>query len=276
MHKSMLTKSLQSGLAWVLDRWFIKNPRLRLMVTKWFYGNKDTRINLAGTSLLINATKENGYLRAYKAAQRSSLWRDEIATVCALFATLRPGDLFVDVGANIGLFSCLVSRVPEVKVLALEACPDTFQRLEKNCRDHGIEAINTAVSNSERLLDFCAGAVSHVFAAAIHRNSYHFGKTVQILARPLDDLIQMERPIVLKIDVEGHEPEVLEGCSRLLNRGLIHGVFLDASSEARKAAQWLASRGFEIVDPSSFKELTESSSVYLALSRERRCVLGLC
>lgn len=271
----MKLKLLHAATAWMIDRWFIKNPRLRLLVTKWVYGDKNTRITLAGTSLLINSTKENGYLRAYKAAQTSSLWRDEIGTICALFATLRPGDMFVDVGANIGLFSCIVARLPDVEVLALEANPDTYRRLEENCRDLGVMAINTAVSNCDRMLEFCSGAVSHVFAVSDHRNSYHFGESVQVRARPLDHLIQGSRPLVLKIDVEDHEPEVLEGCSRLLAEGMIHAVFLDASGEARKAALWLERRGFKIVDPTSFKGLTDSSGVYLALSAERRRILGL-
>jgi FkbM family methyltransferase len=271
----MILKSFKSAKSWILDRWFIKNPRLRLWVTRLLYGSKDVEISLMGVPLVVNSAKENGYLRASKIAQTSSLWRDEASTLCALFATLRPGDLFVDVGANIGVFSCVVARLPGVEVLAIEANPETFQRLEANCHHHRIHAINTAVSNADQLLDFSIGAVSHVFAASTHRNAYHFGESVQIHARPLDDLVHGTRPVVLKIDVEGHEPEVLEGASKLLSEKRVHAVLLDASKEARKAAKWLENHGFAVVDPVNFKPLTEDSGVYLALAPERLRVLGL-
>ncbi len=270
----MSLSALKSAKAWVLDRWFIKNPRLRLLITRFLYGTKDVVVSLMGMTLVVNPTRENGYLRASKIAQNSSFWRDEASSLCALFATLRPGDLFVDVGANIGVFSCLAARLPGVEVLAIEANPETFQRLQANCQLHGVQAINTAVSNVAEVLDFSMGAVSHVFAASIHRNAYHFGESVQIFARPLDDLVHGKGPVVLKVDVEGHELEVLEGASKLLSENRIHAVLFDASGAARKAAEWLESCGFALVDPTNFKPLTDDSGVFLALAPERFATLG--
>lgn len=258
----------------MFDRLFIKQPRIRALVTRCLYGDKDAEVSLMGCRLIINSTAENGYLRAFKKAQGSSLWRDEVSTLCALFSILRPGDLFVDVGANIGLFSCMVSRLPDVEVVAIEANKDTFCRLEKNCAAHGVRAIHAAISDRDQILQFCSGAVSHVFAAKAHRNEYHFGGLVEMQAHTLDKLIHSDRPMILKLDVEGHELEVLKGASALIANARIHAVVLDASAEARKAATWLESQGFIVCDATSLSPVTDTSGVFIALSPSRRSILS--
>src|SRR5688500_8702904 len=47
---------------------------------------------------------------------------------------LRPGDLFVDVGANIGSYSILAAGVCGSHVIAVEPVPQTFRNLQDNVR----------------------------------------------------------------------------------------------------------------------------------------------
>ncbi len=253
--------------AHVLDKWFIKNPRLRSRITRIVYGDKNVELNLFGTSLEVNSLRENGYLRAHRLALNSSLWRDEVSTLLALFSILRPGDTFVDVGANVGLFSCTVSRLPDVKVLAFEAHPDTYLRLARNASHHGATATHVAVSDKPGELSFVDGAVSHVFAEASHRNAYHEGTTtIKVEARPLDDLLPMDRPLVMKVDVEGHEPAVLNGAKRLIESGQLKAVILDASPESRKAAEILRQHQYVVLDAGNYGEVSSQTGVFLALN----------
>jgi len=261
--------------AWALDQCFIKQPQLRSFITRLLFGSANHEINLFGTHLLVNALRENGYYRAFKAARYRSLWRDEVSTLCALFTVLRPGDLFVDVGANIGVFACSVARIPGVQVAAFEANPDTFARLQINAARHGVKAVQVAVSDREGELEFCSGAVSHVFAAASHRNRYHYGDSIKVPTRSLDTLLNTPRPIILKIDVEGHEPQVLLGAAKLLGSGTIQGVILDASLETDKAAALLKEQGFVILDARNFLPRVAGSAVVLALAPERCKILGI-
>ena len=262
--------------AWAIDQLFIKQPRLRYLVTRLIYGRGPRQISLLGTSLTVDALRENGYLRAYQRTRTTSLWRDETATFCALFAVLRPGDLFVDAGANIGLFACTVARLPSVHCIAFEANPDTFPRLKTNADLHGVEARNIALSDSnDRELEFASGAISHVFAADAHRNRYHVGGTVRLRTHTLDSQLERDRPIVLKIDVEGHELEVLGGAHDLLETGTIEAVMLDASPETAAAAVKLATHGFHLLNPATFLPATPADPVILAVSPKRANLMNL-
>jgi FkbM family methyltransferase len=260
--------------AYALDQWFIKNPVLRRFVTRLIYSDKDVEVNLFGTRLNINSARENGYLRAFRRAEHSSLWRDEVGSLLSLFAVLRPGDLFLDVGANIGVFACTAARLPGIEVMAFEAHPDTYTRLQANCQLAGVKAMRIAVSDVQGTMEFVDGAVSHVFAAAQHRNDYHSGPTITVECVRLDDIVTSSKSIVLKMDVEDHECAVLRGAARLLDQGLVQAVLLDASAEAFKAAEMLVQRGFLRLDSRTFGEVNSSTPSFLMLSKKRFELIG--
>jgi FkbM family methyltransferase len=266
---------LRKILTYALDQWFIKNPALRRFVTRLIYGDKNVEVNLCGTRLTIHSTRENGYLRAFRRAEHSSLWRDEVGSLLSLFAVLRPGDLFLDVGANIGVFACTAARLPGIEVIALEAHPDTFTRLQTNSQRAGIKAVHIAVSDFQGAMEFVDGAVSHVFAATQHRNDYHSGKTISVEACRLDDIITSSKSIVLKIDVEDHECAVLRGAARLLDQGLVQAVLLDASTEALNAAEMLAQRGYLMLDARTLGDVDSSTPAFVMLSKKRLELIGL-
>ena len=52
---------------------------------------------------------------------------------------LRPGELFVDVGANVGAFTVLAAGVAGAAVRAFEPNPGTFEMLERNVRLNGLQ-----------------------------------------------------------------------------------------------------------------------------------------
>jgi len=259
---------------YVLDRWFIKNPALRQFVTRMLYGEKDTEVTLCGTRLIINSTRENGYLRAFRRAEHNSFWRDEVGSLLSLFAVLRPGDLFLDVGANVGVFACTAARLPGIEVMAFEAHPDTFIRLQTNSLDAGVKAVQIAVSDAKGTLEFVGGAVSHVFAAAEHRNDYHSGPTIIIDSARLDELVTSSKSIVLKIDVEDHECAVLRGAERLLDQGLVQAILLDASGEALNAAEMLKQRGFLMLNARTFRKVSSPTTAFVMLSKKRLELIG--
>lgn len=67
---------------------------------------------------------------------------------------LKPGDVFVDVGANIGYFSLLASKLvgPGGRVVAIEASPEVFDLLRRNLelnKAHNVRAVNVAISDRE-------------------------------------------------------------------------------------------------------------------------------
>jgi len=136
---------------------------------------------------------------------------------------LRPGDTFIDVGANIGYFSLLASwLVGEAgTVVALEASPQTFVLLEDNlARNHvkNVRALNVAVSNRHGVAQVFRGYASNIGLTTIIKDE-NFPYECDIVTAPLDALllpVEGQNARMIKIDVEGAEWAVVEGMVPLL------------------------------------------------------------
>jgi FkbM family methyltransferase len=237
-----------SGL---IDKFIIKKNRLRRLLASALERNRDLDAVVAGALMRINSRREYGYLRASRIVRHNATLRDEMPSLMNLFAVIRDGDTFVDIGANAGLYTHSISRLcslyPNLKIVSVEPNPSTFARLSFRGRDE-IEFMNYAISDIYGELEFVDGAVSHVFAAVDKRNSYHLpGQTTTVTARRLDDLFQSCHSLVLKIDVEGQERNVLDGASRLLSNGSIRVVYLDGY-EDQSINDLLLSHGFALFE----------------------------
>ena len=92
------------NLMYFVDQLYNKSPRVRFLLMKLIYGSKDILVNLFDLKY-INTLRENGYFRASRMIMKSSLLRDEISVLLNISMLIKDGDSFVDVGANIGLFS---------------------------------------------------------------------------------------------------------------------------------------------------------------------------
>lgn len=144
-----------------------------------------------------------------------------------LKSLLRPGMAVVDVGAHVGCHALLAARLvgQQGRVYAFEASPENFLLLQKNVALNGyknIECVQSAVSNRSGTITF------HLSPEGNDRNSIYDnsrtgrpGKAVEVPATTLDEFMSAAGwPAVnlVKIDVEGAEPLVLEGMSELLRR----------------------------------------------------------
>jgi FkbM family methyltransferase len=151
--------------------------------------------------------------------------------------------VFLDIGANIGAYALFATLIPTVeRVVAFEANPETVAELKANIALNGlaIEVQDKAVSNAPGAVSF--GVVSKFSGAnSVVDTSIHgqaaFHKQVTVEAVTLDQLFSdpVGRPLCLKIDVEGHEAQVLEGAKAMLaaNRAVIQMEGYDDSASAR-------------------------------------------
>jgi FkbM family methyltransferase len=127
-----------------------------------------------------------------------------------------PG-LFVDVGANFGWYTCAVASIAGATVIGIEPDAENCAALLANVDRNGLRnvvAFHGAVGPQPALLAMArrspgnSGTVAVASGAA--PGSYWTGAT------PLQDLLKAlaqpaERPVLIKIDVEGFEPQVLAG-----------------------------------------------------------------
>jgi len=85
----------------------------------------------------------------------------EYARMSFVLHLLRHGDLFVDVGANIGSYTILASGVCGARTVAIEPDPDTIRHLERNIVENDLGKITvlrqTAVGESSGSISFTVG-----------------------------------------------------------------------------------------------------------------------
>jgi FkbM family methyltransferase len=258
------------------DRLFIKQPRLRRFVTRVVYGSKPTAVSLLGADLVVHSELENGYLRAFRHARRLSLFRDEASVLINLASLIDDGCTFVDVGANIGVYSAIVTRLGALKrdltVVAFEVDPKTFARLVENARRHGFRAENVALGYKDTALRFVRGAVSHVTATIDAQTSYNIpGETFEARCLPLSAFDLPGSSIVMKVDVEGGEYEVLLGARKFFEEGRVKAVYFDGVSKLKEVQDFLAGFGFRFLDGKTLRPIRPNVFSLLAIrTAERR------
>jgi len=123
-----------------------------------------------------------------------------------ILSEIRSGDSFLDVGANLGMFSVFAAAFG-ARVIAFEPEPIALQRLMTNREANGLDfqIISKALSDEEKEVSFSSATSSQVI-----QNSHISERgTHKVKCIPGDSLGL--HPDVAKIDVEGHEIHVLRG-----------------------------------------------------------------
>lgn len=169
---------------------------------------------------------------------------------------VRPGDVVVDVGANIGVFAAYAATAaPDVRVYAYEPFPGNVEWLERNVRESGLENVRVkaeavAGARGERALHLSpSGWIFH----SLVRDEASGGEDIKVSCVTLDDVFEsngIERCDLLKLDCEGSEYEILQRCTpQALGRvRRIVGEYHDGPEmgTGRELARFLESRSFRI------------------------------
>jgi FkbM family methyltransferase len=152
-------------------------------------------------------------------ASRAALWADEVE-LHLLDLLCDPSRQSVDVGANIGVYSYLMSR-RSPRVIAVEPHPDLAAFLRKGLPPN-VTVVEAALSDREGGAEIhvpVRGGIEVTTRSALDPAAYPGEmRRIRVRLRTLDDL-GCEAPGLLKIDVEGHEAAVLRGGRKLLAAG---------------------------------------------------------
>jgi FkbM family methyltransferase len=149
--------------------------------------------------------------------------RYEAEEIEALVPRLRPGGTFVDVGANVGVYTLLAARAlgENGRVVTVEPNEDTRRYLEANLSRNGVErqvvVEPVALADVDATLPWTTTRYHGTGRLAAGDSS---GATVAV--RRLDALVDEHgldlRGGGVKIDVEGFEPRVIAGAGRVIRR----------------------------------------------------------
>ncbi|MCK6649636.1 MAG: FkbM family methyltransferase [Bacteroidia bacterium] len=138
----------------------------------------------------------------------------------------KKANVIFDIGANTGIYSLIAKAVhPNSKVFAFEPVKRVFDKLQENIQlnKFDIYAQEEAISNSTGTAVIYDTYSDHIYSVTVNKNlASSTTKVVEkkISTITLNDFIKkhnIEKIDLIKIDVETHEPEVLEGFSDYLS-----------------------------------------------------------
>lgn len=146
------------------------------------------------------------------------------AALSLLPASDRVKPVVLDVGANVGSWTAaLLSLAPEATVFAFEPSQAAFSRLTDRFSDSPhVTVIQAAVGRANGVATLWADSAGSSLASLTRRRLNHFdidfshSEEVSVITLDSWRLDSGVIPTLLKIDVEGHELDVLAGASELL------------------------------------------------------------
>lgn len=179
---------------------------------------------------------------------------DNFAAIAKIIGErVRPGDVVIDAGANMGAVAILTARrVGETgAVIAVEMMPDTAARLRRNIALNGltnVRVVEQALSDKagERVVaHVAAGVFGQASIAAGHRGR-STDRQVTVTTTTLDDLTaELGEITLMKMDLEGAEPLALGGAAETLKR--VRAIIFESwQGDGGQAAAILRASGFEI------------------------------
>ncbi|XGB41379.1 MAG: FkbM family methyltransferase [Nodosilinea sp. LVE1205-7] len=178
-------------------------------------------INKAIDIQLIPGVKIRCHPKGYAAAAVLYCGLYDYDEMNFLLRYLRPEDSFLDIGANVGVYTLLAaSKIKTGIVYSFEALPKNHQRLEENLelnQFHHVKAYSLAISNSQ-------GDISLELAEGDSMpfiTSQASEKSITVATNSLDCLLRhepIENLTLAKIDIEGAELLAFKGATLLLQQ----------------------------------------------------------
>ncbi|HVF10714.1 MAG TPA: FkbM family methyltransferase [Abditibacteriaceae bacterium] len=170
---------------------------------------------------------------------------------------LKNGDVFLDIGAHIGFYSLHASGAvgPEGTVIAIEAAPKTFKRLQQNVELNGmtnVRCLNLGVSDKRETLRLNVNPGANQGSNSFRRN---YAQGVDVECLPLLEVLReqgIKTVAGAKLDIEGFEYPVL---SRFFNDAdqsrypkfvVIELNWKYYPKDARKTLELLRAKGYQV------------------------------
>lgn len=133
------------------------------------------------------------------------------------------GDWVIDIGANIGHYTLILSNLvgKSGRVFALEPVPETFEILTANIQlfpYKNVTLLNVAVSNCNSIVSmkipyFMSGLRNYYMASLTNNKT-----DLDVFCITIDSLQINNKIRMIKIDAEGHELQIIHGMKKLLLR----------------------------------------------------------
>jgi FkbM family methyltransferase len=203
------------------------------------------KLNGSNCEFLFTELNLNGKILRYCLSSPVSKWRidtlftKEPGTIDWL-NTFRPGEVFVDVGANVGVFALYAAMICGARVYAFEPESQNYAEL---CRSIFLNAAHTRITafcaalgaapmevSQLLLFDMGTGLSHHDFSVPSHDYLPAQRPSQGSIGFSLDFLVEtgaVPAPDHVKIDVDGHEAKVIAGMNGVLKSGRVRSLLVE-------------------------------------------------
>ncbi|CAC5391395.1 unnamed protein product [Mytilus coruscus] len=211
---------------------------------------------------------------------RNGQWEPHLIQLMFSLLEAEPSSQFIDLGANLGVFSLAVARYGR-KVIAVEPLSINLQRFCGSIRDNHFEdkitVITNALGNERETVSFGmdVGNIGGTFVLngknpEKQRGAQYGGQYKdKVLTAKVDDILKLPgfdfKKVVIKMDVEGYEHFALKGASDFFSKVDVQAVLMEwmwhkAGSGSEDIFKFYFNRGYEPFDPLKKVVLDTSTS----------------
>ncbi|NUM25127.1 MAG: FkbM family methyltransferase [Candidatus Buchananbacteria bacterium] len=192
----------------------------------------------------------------------------EPETITWIETLVKPGEVFFDVGANIGVYSLYAATFfnKNISVYCFEPVFHNFNKLCKNLAANGFDKICNpyaiAIADETKvdyidLASVVSGSASHAMANSPEYVMKDFNSQFRqgVFCVSLDDLINQYGfavPNHIKIDVDGFEEKVIAGAADVLRRPELKSILIeitDIDGAVERISQKIIASGFNTNHP---------------------------
>lgn len=159
----------------------------------------------------------------------------EFEEMAFVLHALRGGDVFVDVGANVGSYTVLAAGVAGARCVSIEPVPQAFARLQDNVRLNDMAELvschNVAIGATSGTARFTCDldTINHV-STQTDTNA----RTIDVPILTLDALMGGLAPTLVKIDVEGYETAVIAGGDATFRSPSLLAVLMELNGSGQR------------------------------------------
>ncbi|XP_076081479.1 uncharacterized protein LOC143052357 isoform X1 [Mytilus galloprovincialis] len=258
-------------------------------MTKW--NLDDSMCRVESDFMLANMHTQAGDVKIYVhnpsvdvhvsgGLMRNGEWEPHLIQLMFSLLEADPSSQFIDLGANLGVFSLAVARYGR-KVVAVEPLSINLQRFCRSIRDNHFEdkitVVTNALGNERETVSFGmdVGNIGGTFVLngknPEKQRGAQYGGQYQdkVLTAKVDDILKLPgfdfKKVVIKMDVEGYEHFALQGASDFFSKVDVQAVLMEwmwhkAGSGAEEIFKFYHDRGYEPFDPLRKVVLDTSSS----------------